>query len=88
MGAHEDIMIITQEHPNIHQICIYGMTGEILSGITEVDTDKMEAERFVGFDITGYPVIITIPILKIKGPGIYFHRNIKGRMINAGKIKA
>jgi hypothetical protein len=61
------------------------MSDQLLSGITKVDTDKMQAWRFVQFDVTGDPVIIVIPILRVEGPGIFFSRKRSGRVVNARK---
>jgi len=81
-------MIIDTNHPYANDIKVYGMNGQIMDGILKVDTDKMEADRFAGFDVTGVIVVIKVPVLRIKGPGIHFSRKIsKGRTVNAGKTK-
>ena len=79
-------MIIDSNHPDVAKINVYGMNGCKFSHIISVDTDKMEGERYMGIDITGNIIIITVLILKIEGPGIYFFRKLsKRRVINAGK---
>jgi len=80
-------MIITGEHPDAKHIKIYDRFGNILGGIMEVDTHKMEGKKFLGFDsITGAMIIEKIIVYKIKGPGTYIKRKPKrSRVLNTNR---